>query len=79
MTLLAAPVLAWLLSRILLSDYDELSIPKRLGAVAITIVIGILAFLLGKYNHLFLTCTDFDISGNDLPSGCARGGPRRLP
>ncbi|GAA4998675.1 hypothetical protein [Streptomyces siamensis] len=77
-TILSAPYLTWLLSKILLSDYDELPTAQRFGAVGITLLIGILAFLLGKFNYLFLTCADFDVSGNNTPPGCAKGPPYRL-
>lgn len=77
-TLVSAPYLTWLLSKILLSDYDELPVAQRFGAVGITVAIGILAFLLGKFNYLFLTCADFNVSGNNTPPGCAQGPPFRL-
>ncbi|MCA2220329.1 hypothetical protein [Nonomuraea aurantiaca] len=78
LTLAGAPALAWLLSRILLPDYAELPELHRLRAIAVTIAVGILAFLLGKFNHLFLTCADFDVSGNNTPPGCAQGPPFHL-
>ncbi|MFF1569349.1 hypothetical protein ACFVY1_38980 [Streptomyces sp. NPDC058293] len=77
-TILSAPFLTWLLSKILLSDYDELPAVERFGAVGITVAIGIIAFLLGKFNYAFLTCADFDVSGNNTPPGCAQGPPFRL-
>ncbi|MFD4140962.1 hypothetical protein [Streptomyces sp. NPDC058572] len=72
-TLAGAPMLTWLLSRILVPDYAVLPIRQRLGAVAVTLIIGVLAFMLGKFNHLFLTCADFDVSGNNSPGSCASG------
>ncbi|MFD5124862.1 hypothetical protein [Streptomyces sp. NPDC058385] len=77
-TMFSAPYLTWLLSKILMSDYDELPTMERFGAVGITLAIGIIAFLLGKFNDLFLTCADFDVSGNNTPPGCAQGPPFRL-
>jgi hypothetical protein len=77
-TILSAPFLTWLLSKILLSDYDELPAVERFGAVGITLAIGIIAFLLGKFNYAFLTCADFNVSGNNTPPGCAQGPPFRL-
>ncbi|GAA2912959.1 hypothetical protein GCM10010517_79490 [Streptosporangium fragile] len=78
LTLVGAPTLTWLLSRILLPDYAELPERHRLWAVAVTIAVGVLAFLLGKFNYLFLTCADFDISGDNTPPGCADGPPFHL-
>ncbi|MBB2910642.1 hypothetical protein FHS43_001905 [Streptosporangium becharense] len=78
LTLVGAPALTWLLSRILLPEYAELPERYRLRAVAVTIAVGVLAFLLGKFNYLFLTCADFDVSGNNTPPGCANGPPFHL-
>jgi len=78
LTLAGAPALAWLLSRILLPDYAELPELHRLRAIVVTIAVGVLAFLLGKFNYLFLTCADFDVSGNNTPPGCAQGPPFHL-
>ncbi|WP_406471933.1 hypothetical protein [Streptomyces sp. NBC_01615] len=75
LTLVGAPMLAWLLSRILVPDYAALPVFQRLGAVAATIVVGVLTFLLGKFNYLFLTCADFDVSGNNSPAHYAHGKP----
>ncbi|MFD7626549.1 hypothetical protein ACFV7Q_10980 [Streptomyces sp. NPDC059851] len=75
LTLVGAPMLTWLLSRILVPDYAALPVFQRLVAVAATLAVGVLAFLLGKFNYLFLTCADFDVSGNNSPAHCAHGGP----
>ncbi|WP_189295966.1 hypothetical protein [Streptomyces cinerochromogenes] len=75
LTMVGAPMLTWLLSRILLPDYAALPALQRLGAVAVTVVVGLLAFLLGQFNYLFLTCADFDVSGNNVPPHCAQGPP----
>ncbi|MDP9869103.1 MULTISPECIES: hypothetical protein [Streptosporangium] len=77
-TMAGAPAFTWLLSRLLLPDYAQLPVPHRLRAVGVTIVTGVLAFLLDKFNHLFLTCADFDISGNNTPANCAPGKPFHL-
>ncbi|MFK0256367.1 hypothetical protein [Streptomyces sp. NPDC090445] len=73
LTVVGAPVLAWLLSRLLVPDYAALPTFQRLGAVSVTIIVGVLAFLLGTFNYLFLTCADFEASGNNAPAGCAKG------
>ncbi|MEU5532228.1 hypothetical protein [Streptomyces sp. NPDC020362] len=75
LTLVGAPLPAWLLSKILVPDYSALPVFQRLGALAVTVVIGVLAFLLDKFNYLFLTCSDFDVSGNNAPPHCAHGRP----
>ncbi|MEU6587824.1 hypothetical protein ABZ923_01060 [Streptomyces sp. NPDC046881] len=75
LTLVCAPMLTWLLSRLFLPDYSALPVHARLGAVAVTLVAGLLAFLLGKFNFLFLSCADFDMSGNNTPAHCSHGRP----
>lgn len=79
LTLVAAPVLTWLLTRVLVPDYAELPGLQRLGAVVVTVAVGVLAFLLGKFNYLFLTCGDFVVSGNDRPPSCISGPPFHVP
>ncbi|WP_433517471.1 hypothetical protein ACQP2T_19200 [Nonomuraea sp. CA-143628] len=78
LTLAGAPALAWLMTRILLPEYAGLPALHRLRAIAVIIVVGVLAFLLGKFNYLFLTCADFDVSGNNTPPGCVQGLPFHL-
>ncbi|MFE9097970.1 hypothetical protein [Streptomyces sp. NPDC007264] len=77
-TMLGAPTLTWLLSKILLTDYAHLPTSQRLAAVGVTVAVGVLAYLLGRFNYLFLTCADFDVSGNNTPPGCAPGPPFHL-
>ncbi|MGI9586088.1 MAG: hypothetical protein ACR2N7_10910 [Acidimicrobiia bacterium] len=69
-TLAALPFVGWILVTTINSDFAEL--PNRskafvLGSVALFLVIG---FLLGARNDLILTCDDFKVSGNDLPTNC---------
>ncbi|WP_406262327.1 hypothetical protein OH779_07305 [Actinacidiphila glaucinigra] len=76
-TLVSASCVTWLLSS-LLSDHHRLPAAHRFRAVGITVAIGLPAFLLRKFNHLFLTCADFSDSGNNTPRDCAPGPPSRL-
>ena len=47
----------------------------RLGVALalILLLISITSFLVGRNNHLFLTCEDFKVSGNDIPPTCVQG------
>ena len=36
----------------------------------IAVIIGMIGYSIGSHNYLFLTCSDFKISGNDLPTNC---------
>ncbi|MGA8117106.1 MAG: hypothetical protein WCA46_26015 [Actinocatenispora sp.] len=71
LTLVGTPFLAWLLLRIVIVGYVELSRRQRLTAVLITVIIAVISLVLGEIHHLYLTCADFTISGNDTPRGCS--------
>lgn len=73
LSVLGTPLLTWLLLRLLVSGYVELSGRQRRAVIGITLVVGALAYTLGKVNDLFLTCEDFTISGNSEPPDCGRG------
>ncbi len=71
LTLAGAPFLTWVLLRIVVAGYVELSRRQRMAAVLITAGVGVVAFVLGEINYLFLTCEDFLISGKSEPPHCA--------
>ncbi|MER7044858.1 hypothetical protein [Streptomyces jumonjinensis] len=73
LSIIGTPLLTWLLLRILLFGDSELSTRQQRRIVGAIAVVGVLAFTLGKLNHVFLTCGDFDISGNSVPHGCRPG------
>ena len=58
-----------------LTQKDLIQLPKQLliRLVIIIIVIGSISYLVGRYNYFFLSCSDFKVSGNDLPSNCRPG------
>ncbi len=72
LTLVGAPFLTWVLLRIVVAGYVELSRRQRMAAVLITAGVGVVAFVLGDINYLFLTCEDFLISGKSAPPDCAQ-------
>lgn len=37
----------------------------------IVLVIALLGYGVGEFNGRFLSCNDFKVSGNDLPTNCA--------
>jgi hypothetical protein len=72
-SVIGTPLLTWVLLQLLLFGESELSVKQRRTVVGVVALVGVLAFLLGEFNHVFLTCGDFDISGNSVPSGCRPG------
>ena len=58
---------------VLMTTPDLINLRSKSLVVAlfgIVIFIGAMGFAVGRNNHLFLTCHDFRVSGNDLPARC---------
>ncbi|WP_327368970.1 hypothetical protein [Streptomyces sp. NBC_01217] len=72
-SVIGTPLLTWVLLQLLLFGESELSVRQRRTVVGVVAAVGGLAFLVGQFNDVFLTCGDFDISGNSVPSGCRPG------
>jgi len=65
------PFTLWTLSRVLWPDlFAGLRLRARVGVAAIVVLIGIASLLLGAAQERFLTCQDFEVSGNSRPPGC---------
>ena len=47
---------------------------QTLNLVVLTVAISVASFAIGYRNDLFMTCADFKVSGNDLPTNCRQGG-----
>lgn len=45
--------------------------------VTIVVVIGAVGFVIGRHNHVFLTCYDFRVSGNDVPDRCRQSSSKQ--
>ncbi|MGW1545564.1 hypothetical protein [Streptomyces sp. NPDC002346] len=73
LSIIGTPLLAWVLLQLLLFGETELTDRQRRTVVGVVVIVGGLAYALGEFNHVFLTCGDFDISGNSVPSGCRPG------
>ncbi|WP_328887890.1 hypothetical protein [Streptomyces sp. NBC_00316] len=72
-SIIGAPLLVWLLLHLLLFGESELSSHQRRTVIGVVVIVGGLAYGLGQLNDVFLTCGDFDISGNSVPHGCRPG------
>lgn len=65
------PFTIWVLVRILWPDFGAGVTRSRRAILLIAVaVITIACYLLGVYQASFLTCEDFEISGNSDPPGC---------
>lgn len=47
---------------------------QTLNLLVLTVVIAVASFVIGYRNDLFMTCADFKVAGNDLPTNCRKGG-----
>ena len=51
-------------------DIVKLSRQMMIKLVTIAAIIAIIGYSLGRHNYLLLSCYDFKVSGNDLPTNC---------
>ena len=51
-------------------DIVKLSRQMTIKLVTIAALMGIIGYSLGRHNYLLLSCYDFKVSGNDLPTNC---------
>ncbi|MGZ0712385.1 hypothetical protein ACWPKO_29015 (plasmid) [Coraliomargarita sp. W4R53] len=74
--LIGIPFTLWVLVRIVWPDFAA-DFGRGTKVIIILVVLGIAvgSFLLGLNQEHFLTCEDFDISGNQRPSGCTPEQP----
>jgi len=73
LSLVGIPYLGGLLLRLAMTGYEQLPPARRLAAVGVVLVVAVLAFTPGHFNNLFMTCSDFTVSGNFTPTGCIPG------
>lgn len=74
--LIGIPFTLWALTRVIWPEIgSDLSRGTRLGAVAIVAAVAVASFVLGLNQSRFLTCEDFDLSGNSRPPGCVSVTP----
>lgn len=72
----SVPYTVVLLARILTPGIDEIRGPRPVVAlVVLVVVVAFAGWLVGRYNYHFLTCQDFTVAGDDLPSNCAQPQP----
>ncbi len=69
--LVGVPFTIWVLVRILWPDFGGgITRARRWILLAAILAITVCCYLLGAFQASFLTCEDFEISGNSDPPGC---------
>lgn len=72
---IALPYMLYIAILMVTPDLLQVRSPRRVvGLVGIVFTVAALSFAAGRGNHLFLTCQDFEVSGNDLPAHCMSNG-----
>jgi len=78
--LIGIPFTLWTLCRVLWPDlFTDFRPRARAGVAAVVILMAVAAFLLGVFQNRFLTCEDFDVSGNSRPPGCVDAPAASVP
>lgn len=77
---LTLPYLIYVLVLITVPDIEELRTPTlRYALFGIALAIAVAAVALGKNHMLFLTCQDFKVSGDDVPTNCRKAASYLSP
>lgn len=78
--LIGIPFTLWALTRVLWPEIgSDLPRRTRVGALAIVAALAVASFVLGVNQSRFLTCEEFDLSGNSRPPGCVPATPSPTP
>lgn len=65
------PIILYVVLIVTIPDVANLRSRKMIsGLVGIVFMIAIIGFAIGSNHQIFLTCGDFEVSGNDVPSNC---------
>ena len=76
---LGIPFTLWTLVGVLWPElFTDLRRRARVGVVVTVVLVAVASVLLGALQDRFLTCQDFDISGNSRPPGCVSAPPDAL-
>ncbi|MEL6619079.1 MAG: hypothetical protein AAFY39_05795 [Pseudomonadota bacterium] len=76
---LSLPYLLLVLIIVAIPDVDQLKQPKLKAAIlAMCLATVGMGYLIGTYHYRFITCHDFEVSGNFVPDNCLKDpGPSR--
>ncbi|MEH1970308.1 MULTISPECIES: hypothetical protein [unclassified Nostoc] len=68
--LICLPYTLYMVFAIINQDIVQLSKKLIIKLITILLIIGYIGYFVGSHNYLFLSCFDFKVSGNDLPTNC---------
>lgn len=72
-TLICLPFTIYVVGSIISPEFMQLEgVKSKAALLLVVLIIGLTGYWAGLNNHLFLTCEDFKISGNDIPKNCQR-------
>jgi len=67
------PYVAWVVVSVLYPDFAHIrEIGPRLGIIFIIVIMVFVGYLIGSNHYRFLTCEDFELSGQSVPSNCSQ-------
>ena len=69
-TVVALPFAGWFLVTAISPDFAELPGKHKAAVITATLTFIAIGYGMGALNDQFLTCDDFKVSGNDLPTNC---------
>jgi hypothetical protein len=65
------PIVFWIVLRLVAPDYFAIpNLRLKIMSVVIVLVLATLGYAIGELNYRFLSCSEFAVSGNDLPVDC---------
>ena len=68
--LISLPYLLYLFIHVTNPEFLALHPRSIIGLVCVALLVGGVAYSLGKYNDLIMTCENFVVSGQDTPTNC---------
>ncbi len=69
--ILSLPITLYVVLLVTLPDIIKVRSPKMIGGlIGIILTIAVIGYVVGMNHYFFLTCWDFEISGNYVPDNC---------
>ncbi len=67
------PYVAYVIVSVLYPEFTKMREPgPKIGVVLIIVLMTMAGYLIGSNHYRFLTCEDFEISGQSVPSNCSQ-------
>lgn len=71
-TLVCLPFVVWILVSAINPDFAHLSMRSRVAVLAAVAFFAVAGWFIGARHEIFLTCRDFEVSGNFVPEPCVK-------